>query len=230
VREALSALRVLLRDPNDTAQGFRLLEALDPHLHHRELMRMQSEPSGRSLLRERPVLLDALRELAKLDVDALPQGSLGLAYRRYCEREGLDPDSFVAVGRAGSQADALEDELVRYAAFRHRDSHDLWHVVCGYRTDMAGEAGVLGFTLAQTRSPGLVLLFIGALLQSLLIGRRHGATMRRLAFRGLRSGVRARALSAAPWEAWLTRSLAEVRAELGIVDIPDYEPAYARPR
>lgn len=228
VRAALAALRELLKDPSNTAQGFRLVEALDPYIHHRELSRMRSAPSGLRLLRERPVLLDLLRQRSLLD--ALPDGSLGRVYRQYCEREGLDPESFVRVGQAGSQADTIADELVRYAAHRARDSHDVWHVVCGYRTDLAGEAGILGFTLAQTRSPGLLLLFIGGLLHSLVIGRRRGATMRQLAWRGLRNGWRAAPLSAAPWEAWLARSLDEVRAELGITDIPRYEPAYARAR
>ena len=225
VGAALAALRVLLKDPTDTAQGFRLVEALDPYVHHRELARMQSAPSGQRLLREQPVLLDVLRHRSLLE--ALPEGSLGRAYRDYCERERLDPESFVVVGRVGSQADAIPDELVRYAAHRHRDSHDVWHVVCGFRTDLAGEAGILGFTLAQTRSPGLLLLYIGGFLHSLAIGRKHGATMRRLAWRGLRSGLRAQPLSAAPWEAWLARSLDDVRAELGITDIPSYAPAYA---
>lgn len=228
LRDALAALRALLRDPTDTAQGFRLIEALDPHIHHRELARMRSAPSGIALLREQPMLLDALRQLRSLE--ALPEGSLGRAYRDYCAREGLDPDRFVEVGEAGSQVDALEDSLVRYAAHRHRDSHDLWHVVCGYRTDLAGEAGILGFTLAQTRSPGLLLLFCGGLLQSVLVGRRHGATMRRLALEGVKRGLRAQPLSAAPWEAWLARPLAEVRAELGVVAVARYEPAYAAQR
>jgi ubiquinone biosynthesis protein COQ4 len=225
LRAALAALRALLRDPTDTAQGFRLLEALDPHIHHRELARMQREPSGQQLLRTQPVILDAL--CARDVLDALPEASLGRAYRAYCEREGLEPEDFVALARTASQADELEDALVRYAAHRHRDSHDLWHVVGGYRTDLAGEAGVLGFTLAQTRSPGLLLLFFGGLLHSLTLAPRHGHTMRRLAFHGLRSGWRARPLSAAPWEDWLARSLDEVRAELGIEDVPSYEPAYA---
>lgn len=225
VRAAMAALRELLKDPNNTAQGFRLVEALDPYIHHRELSRMRSAASGVRLLHERPELLDLLRQRSMLE--RLPDGSLGRAYRDYCEREGLDPESFVRVGQAGSQADAHDDELVRYAAHRSRDSHDVWHVVCGYRTDLAGEAGILGFTLAQTRSPGLLLLFIGGLLQSLLMGRKDGATMRRLAWRGLRGGLRAQPLSAAPWEAWLARSLDDVRAELGITDVPCYEPAYA---
>jgi ubiquinone biosynthesis protein Coq4 len=169
--------------------------------------------------------LNVLRQRSQLET--LPVGSLGRAYRDYCEREGLDPESFVMVGQAGSQADVLSDELVRYAALRHRDSHDLWHVVGGYRTDLAGEAGILGFTLAQTRSPGLLLLFVGGLLHSLVIGWSRGKTMRRLAWHGVKSGLRARPLSAAPWEDWLDRPLEEVRAELGITDVPRYEPFYA---
>jgi ubiquinone biosynthesis protein COQ4 len=222
--DALRALRVLIQDPRDTVQGFRLVEALDPYIHHRELARMLSEPSGERLLGEQPVLVDALR--ARSVLEALPDGTLGRAYRAYCVSEGIEPDAFVQLGQAGSQT--IEDEAVRYAAHRSRDSHDLWHVVCGFRTDLAGEAGVLGFTFAQTRSPGLFLLFLGAFLHSLIVGGPAGQTMRGLGLRGLRSGFRARALATAPWEEWLARPIAEVRAELGISDVPAYEPAYAR--
>ena len=226
LREAFRALRALMLNPNDTAEGFRLIEALDPLIHHRELARMQTEPSGQRLLREQPVLLQLLR--ARDALDALPAGSLAREYRAFCAREGVGPDAFVSLGEAASQS--IDDDLVRYAAHRSRDSHDLWHVVCGYRSDLAGEAGILGFTLAQTRSPGMLLLFFGGLLQSLMIGYRQGKTMRRLAFFGLKNGLRARPLAAAPWEEWLDKPLDEVRAQLRIFDVPSYEPAYAVPR
>jgi ubiquinone biosynthesis protein COQ4 len=226
IREAIRGLSVLVRDPNNTVEGFRVLEALDPRIHHRELACMSSEPSGEKLLREQPVLLDVLRDRTALE--ALPEGSLGREYRKFCVREGLEPDAFVEVGEAGSQA--IADPLVRYAAHRFRDSHDVWHVVCGYRTDLAGEAAILAFYSAQTQSPGMYLLLLGAMLHSVVVGRSAGKTMRRLASVGWRRGLRARPLAAAPWEKWLARPIADVRAELGIADVPEYEPAYGPPR
>jgi ubiquinone biosynthesis protein COQ4 len=224
VRDALHALYVLIRDPTDTTQGFRLVEALDPRIHHRELARIRSEPSGEKLLREQPELLDVLRNRSALE--ALPEGSLGHAYREFCVQEGIEPDSFARVGEAGSQV--IADALVRYAAHRSRDSHDIWHVVCGYRSDLAGESAILAFSLAQHRSPGLLLLLIGAVLHSFVVGKAEGKTMRRLASLGWKSGQHARPLAAAPWEEWLSRPLDEVRAELRISDVPTYEPAYVR--
>jgi ubiquinone biosynthesis protein COQ4 len=224
VRDALAALWNLLRDPNDTAQGFRLLEALDPYIYHRELELMRRAPNGTALLRERPALLPVLCDRAALA--AMPPGSLGHAYREYCEREGLAPEAFVQIGEAGSVLEDSQDELVRYAAERARDSHDLWHVVFGCRTDLIGEAGILGFTLAQTHSPGMLLLFVGGLLHSFSLRWKHGVEMRRLGFMGLRSGFRAEPLAAVPWESWLQRPLDEVRAELGITETASYTPVY----
>lgn len=218
VRQALRSLRALLRDPNDTAEGFRVVEALDPRIHHRWLARMLSRPSGQQLLREQPVLLEALR--ARDALDALPDGSLGRAYREFCAREGLHPEAFVQIGEAGSMP--VDDPLLRYAAHRSRDSHDVWHVVAGFRTDIAGEAGILGFTFAQTRSPGLLLLLIGGILHSIALGGERGRTMRRMTWVGLQNGRRAEPLAAAPWEAWLARPIADVRAELGITELPKY--------
>jgi ubiquinone biosynthesis protein COQ4 len=225
LRVALRALQALLRDPNDTAQGFRLLEALDPFVHHRELALMRSAPSGLQLLEEQPPLLQALRDSSALD--AMPEGSLGRAYRAFCLSEGIDPDSFVEIGEAGSIADELADEALRYCAYRHRDSHDLWHVVYGCRADLLGEAAILGFVLGQTRSPGMLVLLLGGLLHSFAIGWKQGASMRRLAVHGLWSGLRASPLAPVPWEAWLERPLVEVRAELGITEVPSYTPSYA---
>lgn len=222
VRQALRSLRALLRDPNDTAEGFRVIEALDPRIYQRTQARMLSRPSGERLLREQPALLDALR--ARDALDELPEGSLGRAYRNFCAREGLNPDVFVEIGEAGSLP--IDDPLLRYVSHRSRDSHDVWHVVSGFRTDMAGESGILGFTFAQTRSPGLLLLFIGGILHSFAVGGESGKTMRRTAWFGLRSGRRAEPLHAAPWEEWLARPIAEVRAELGITELPDYVPVY----
>lgn len=225
VRDGINALRALLKDANDTAQGFRLLEALDPLVHHRELVRMRTAPSGLKLLEEQPELLNLLRDTAALD--ALPEGSVGHAYRAFCKSENIHPDGFVELGVAGSDAESIEDEQVRYAALRHRDTHDLWHVVYGCRADLLGEAAILGFTLGQTRSPGMAILLIGGLMHSFSIGWKQGACMRRLAFRGLRHGLRARPLAPVPWEEWLARPLADVRAELGITEVPSYTPTYA---
>jgi len=33
---------------------------------------------------------------------------------------------------------------------RYRDSHEFWYVRTGYRTDRAGEAGIIAWTFAQT--------------------------------------------------------------------------------
>jgi ubiquinone biosynthesis protein COQ4 len=224
VRDAFGALATLLGDPNDTAQGFVLLEALDPHVHERELELMRRAPHGAALLRDRPELLDTLRDRATLD--ALPPGSLGRAYRAFCESEGLAPEGFVQIGESGSCAGALENELERYAARRHRDSHDLWHVVYGCRTDLIGEAGILGFTAAQTCSPGLALLWVGGLLHSFAIEWKQGVAMRRFAFLGLLRGLQAEPLAGVPWESWLARPLAEVRAELNVNAAPSYLPSY----
>lgn len=224
VRDALEALWVLLRDPNDTAQGFRLLEALDPYIYHRELELMRRAPNGPALLEQRPALLAALCDRNALE--AMPAGSLGRAYLEYCKREGLAPEGFVKIGEAGSVLENSPDELVRYAAERARDSHDLWHVVFGCGTDLLGEAGILGFTLAQTHSPGMLALFVGGLLHSFALRWKHGAEMRRLAFLGLQRGFRAEPLAAVPWESWLHKPLDEVRAELGVMEVPAYAPVY----
>ena len=60
LRDAISALRALLKDPNDTAQGFRLLEALDPSARFK-LVKQIVELQLR-VLRVKDEIADQIRE------------------------------------------------------------------------------------------------------------------------------------------------------------------------
>ena len=115
IREAIRGLSVLIRDPQNTAEGFRVIEALDPRIHHRELACISSAPSGTKLLREKPPLLKLLRERSTLE--ALPEGSLGREYRNFCNREGIEPNVSSRWARLDRRA-----SLTRWSATRRTDS------------------------------------------------------------------------------------------------------------
>ena len=50
VSEAMRALRALLQDPDDTAQVFRIIQALSGRAPERLLQRIRRSSTGRSLL------------------------------------------------------------------------------------------------------------------------------------------------------------------------------------
>ena len=107
-----------------------------------------------------------------------------------------------------------------------RDSHDLWHVFAGCRTDLAGELAVLTFTAAQTGNFGVGLLAMAGFVKSFTLPEELGHRGRALVKGAWRRGRAADFLPVAPWEQLLARPLDEVRAELGVEPMPTYEPMY----
>ncbi len=212
---AWRALRRLLRDKEDTSQVFIIVSSLTGKSLLRAFNRFSATQSGRAILAEERDLVERLQ-----DRDALRQlrpGSLGRAYLDFVERENLSADGLIEASESGNTFD--NPDFTRYSR-RLRDSHDLWHVLTGYGRDGIGELCLLGFTFAQTLSPGIAVIAIaGALKYARVVG---GRVFRALGY-GYRSGRRAAWLPAADWEALLDRPIDEVRAEFGIRS-PEYYP------
>lgn len=220
---ALVALTRLFRDPNDTEQAFRVVQALDGVHGERLLARFAATETGARLLAERPSILAALSDRAGLS--ALPEGSLGRAYLDFCDRVGITPGGLVEASQL-EERDRLHADL-RYLADRLRDSHDLWHVITGYRTDLLGENSVLAFTAAQTGSAGVGLLAAAGYLRSYRLPASTGEAGRELVRIAWHRGKCAAWLPAVAFEELLDRPLDEVRARLGVGLAPRYTPLYA---
>lgn len=214
---ALRALLDILRNPDDTKHVFRILDALRGGTDERIVARLRRSPAGARLLRERVRLLDLLEDHEALA--RLPEGSLGRAYLAFLEREQITAAGLVAASIEGrGEGDGSDTS---FAGELMRDQHDLWHVVTGYHGDLAGEAGMLAFTLAQTWHPGIALIVGVAMLKSDAEGR---AFLRE----GFRRGRDAAWLPERDWACLLARPLDEVRRELGVGAPPDYEPIRSR--
>lgn len=224
VATVIDATRAALANPGDTKQAFRIAEALSFDSPQRLANRMRRSPTGGALLARRDNLLSVLCDRARLE--AMPEDSLGRAYLRFLDSEGITAAGLVqaSMDGVGLAAVADLDPDVRWMRERMRDSHDLWHTVTGYKGDLLGEASILAFTFAQTRHPGVG--FLASL--GLVFGNIPGA--RRLVARGFLRGRRARWFPAVDWIALLPRPLDEVRRELGIDEVPVYEPVRERTR
>ena len=72
---ALRAIRELLRNPDDTAQVFEIIDALSGNVGERLYLRFVGTETGRAILGERRSLLATLDDRPRLL--GLPQGSLG---------------------------------------------------------------------------------------------------------------------------------------------------------
>lgn len=216
--DALRAVRALVRNPDDTARVFDVIDALSGRSGARLYARFRRTATGARLLRERPDLLATLSDTRRLG--ALPDGSLGRAYAEFMAREQLSAGGLVEASTAGGrELDPDLPEERRWFGARLRDMHDLWHVATGYERDLVGEAALLAFTYAQTRNRGIGFIVAVAYWKA---GREFGWA-RRVMRDAYRRGKRAAWLPEQDWEALLARPLDEVRRELGVGEPPVYE-------
>jgi ubiquinone biosynthesis protein Coq4 len=102
-------------------------------------------------------------------------------------------------------------------AARYAVTHDMFHVLMGFDTSLAGEIGVLAFAAAQgyTRVQRWIGLPLAALLYPLFSPRSTPAIFRALR-RGWRMGKRARFLLGVRLEEKFDRPVSELRLELGL--------------
>jgi ubiquinone biosynthesis protein COQ4 len=210
----------LLRDPNDTAQVFRIVEELGDRTPKRLTRRLRATPSGSRLLRDKPRLLARLKDRAALA--ALPRGSVGHAYLDFCAGEGITAEGLVDASERGYSAGrTVLDADEAYVADRMRDSHDLWHVVTGYRGDLIGEASLLAFTFAQTWNRGVGVIVAMALVKA------AEPELRKVILGGFARGRKAAWLPSLGWEDLLAAPLSRQRLALGLGAPPRYQEVRA---
>ena len=222
IKAALVALRALTRNPDDTAQVFRIVESLSGPSAQKQFVRFSETEFGRRAIDRREELLPVLCDRARLE--AMPVGSFAHAYLRFIDEEGITAGGLVdastegATGRWNADLIGAERDLFRH---RMRDMHDLWHTLTGYRGDLIGELSLLAFTLAQVRSPGVALI--------VAVGfARAPAPARRVILQGFARGLKATWLPGQDWISLLPLPLDTVRSVLQIDAPPRYTPVYSR--
>jgi len=215
-RTVADATKLTIQNPEDTSQVFRIAQALAFNNPKRVLARVKNSEQGRALLRDKPELLDTLRDKAALE--AMPEGSFGRAYLEFLAYESITADGLVEASEEGVDVDyQTDDPDMIYIQHRMRDAHDLWHTVTGYRGDLLGEAALLAFSFAQTKHPG-----VGFLAGLGMVFARE-PKQRRFVVQGFRKGRRADWLPTQRWEEMLELPLEDVRRQLGVVPVAAYE-------
>jgi ubiquinone biosynthesis protein Coq4 len=208
----LKGVATLLRDPAKTESVYDVEDGLR-HTKATELAVefVKSKPEVAELFRERyvspPVDLEALLKL--------PTESLGHTYATYIKDSGFDPNFYRLV--------KVEDD-VSYFLLRMRQTHDIWHIVAGFSTDVFGELGLKAFELAQTHRTMSAVLIAGGLLSTLF---KHPEQLDKLLDQiaiGYRLGAKAKPFFAKKWEEDWQRPLLDWRQELEIEPIKEYVP------
>ena len=150
------------------------------------------------------------KRLAPIDLDALsrlPAGSLGRAFAQHMRDNGLDP--------AALPRYQVSDDATFFRAHLY-DTHDIWHVVTGFATDVAGELGLQAFYAAQIHGKVPLAILAGGMLNTFLYASEdHAARMSAIA-EGWMLGSKVQPLFGVDWDALWAMPLTEVRARFGI--------------
>lgn len=171
----------------------------------------------------RPEVLAYLRtQQPPLDVDldalrSLPAGTLGRVFADWLTSKGYQPGELIDHARG-------DNEVERYR--RHLAStHDLWHVLTDFDTDVPGEVGLQAFYLAQLNTPLAVVLIAAMLLRRLRYRDTDVGPCMDAITRGWQLGKAARPLFGVDWAALWSTPLAEVRARFALAVAPAETPA-----
>ena len=211
--KAWRAMRALIADKEDTAQVFKVIDALAGDADDRMYRRFAATETGQKVFAEKRNLIATLSDRERLG--RLPKGTLGREYHDFMAEENLTADGLVEASEVVKERFDRE-ENARIFSDRMRDSHDLWHVTTGYGRDGLGELALLAFYYAQTRNRGIGFIVLMGALQGMKDAPKIGIW--KAVREGYRLGKRAERLSAVDWEALLDLPVVEVRKRLGMGD------------
>jgi ubiquinone biosynthesis protein Coq4 len=195
----------LVKDPNRLDEVIAMaddLSADNEPAFDAILVHARASDTGRAALRDKPrVRIDLAR------LRAMPDGTFGREAARFLDARKLDPNDLP--DRPGT----TETAWLRAHLF---ETHDLWHVVTGFDTDVPGEAGLQAFYLAQFpgRLPAVLLsiLFINTFLYKF---EESDARMDAITH-GWALGKRAEQLLGVRWNDLFALPLSDVRTRLGL--------------
>jgi ubiquinone biosynthesis protein Coq4 len=135
-----------------------------------------------------------------------PPGSLGYEYAAHIKAQNFDPEFYRPI--------EVKDDA-SYITLRHRQTHDIHHIVTGFGTDIIGEVGLQAFYFAQTHSPVSIALIVGVILNFLQFPEKLAEAIDSI-YRGWKMGLQAQPYLAQKWEENWNKSLSEWKTELGI--------------
>jgi len=201
--QAATAFVRLTADMSRLNEVFNLSDGLAGPDEMRDMVESaRSHEGGAAALRERPHVHLKLAELR-----ALPTGTLGREYAIMMDRNGLDPASIPTLP---------DDDDGKYVRAHLYETHDLWHVVTGFGTDVAGELGLQAFYQAQLPGKLPAAILASGFLNTLLLSFGQRDVRLREIARGWMLGRRSRPLFGVRWDDFMALPLDEVRARLGI--------------
>lgn len=147
-------------------------------------------------------------DYSDIEFKSFQPGTFGHAYHQFMKDRKLSPFRF-----SGSYADLLEKN---YLPIFYASVHDFFHVLTGYDTTFAGEAGVWAFVAAQNISPQAMKAHRMAQLFFPVISPLKTSLIRQAGREGLKMGKSASQILTMDFRKELEKPLEEVRSRYAI--------------
>ncbi|WEK44720.1 MAG: Coq4 family protein [Candidatus Sphingomonas colombiensis] len=211
-RTAFNAIRKLLANGDDTVQVFRIMRSLNVGATETGYARLIATEQGGRIAYDQVELAQVFSQPGFASQFA--PGTIGAAYRDFLESTGYSADGLADVSREGLNN---EDMPHPYAWFgrRVRDTHDIWHVLTGYKADESlGEAALVAFSYAQVGGLGWAFIGAAASLKSLRVTK--GTLFSKAVWEGYRNGRAAKWISGEDYMTLLHEPIDAARERLGI--------------
>ncbi|MEM9453394.1 MAG: Coq4 family protein [Myxococcota bacterium] len=190
--EAFRAFRAAIKDPNRLG---------DAAIYKSEIGGARARPEIEAQIANLETTFPDVEVEPLLE---LPRGTVGREYAELLRANGLDPFRI---------SEQLPRDVLRRNIFiaRYALLHDVYHVLTGFDTSWAGEAGVWGFVAGQRY---LWTYWINVIMTCViypLLAPWQTLRIWRNAIRGVRMGRRAATLIAMPIETMWARPVTELR-------------------
>ena len=138
-------------------------------------------------------------------------GTVGREFARFMDDRGYD---LSVLYHDKKQASSLDE----YLSLKMNQTHDLWHLITGFDTDIPGEAGLQAFSLAQLHTPMSAIALAGVFID-LLVGNFKSEDIENYMnalVAGWQMGKASKPLLSIDWNKHWDTPIEELRSELGL--------------
>lgn len=140
-----------------------------------------------------------------------PPDSLGYIYASHMKAQGFRAEDLYEGISIKSDASYVEARLSQ--------THDIWHIITGFKTTVADEIGLQAFHLPQFPYPLAVALLSSSMMSTMLFSPEELPKLLESIRQGWEMGKLAKPLFAQKWEEAWDKPLAQWQAELSIQPI-----------
>jgi ubiquinone biosynthesis protein Coq4 len=194
----------LVKDPNQLDMVFKLSDRVD----NQKVLQGVADAFGKTEYGQK-ALADRPR-LGAVDMQkllTLPAGTLGHEFAKHMLDRGLKLEDIPTLPG---------EDALHYVRAHLYETPDIWHVVTGFETDVAGELGLQAFYLAQLPATLAGVILATGFLNTVFYKLDEKEARMFEITRGWQMGKRCKPLSGIQWQTMWAQPLKQIRAELGI--------------